>query len=478
MKIACLLILWLIPMNIMCQLTLPKPVDVKRIVVSKTSMANWYQPDELLKLLPQFVATDGTYGTKAIPFQYGKFILKNGKEITWMANYTDSILLYDGSNEQLFKLPKQNSAMFPIWDNNGKEGFIDENGNVVIKPQFDKVREFSEGFAPVMIGNKWGYINEKGEIVIAPRWLTVGQFNEGIAAITEQERWDVRNDSNYYTYNCGYINTNGDYVIQPKFRQSCDTFSDGLAQIKIDWDGEEDEKRGWFGFKDKQDNWVIKPQFYKAGNFSNGFALVSEATGAMWDSPKSLYLIDKTGRKVADKKDCAWQYNFHEGLLFIYPDRFINEQCEEVFKFAPNITKTTDYIYFSEGLLAVSSEINGEKRFGYLDRTGKVAIDFKFSRAEPFADGLAAVGIKENGKETNAYINQKGEIVLKNKRGNTLFKNGLSFNFLHLWTISERPNARNIYGYMNKQGKYVWLSPRAEIYLDKQWIKENYIGVK
>jgi hypothetical protein len=47
---------------------------------------------------------------------------------------------------------------------------------------------------------------------------------------------------------------------------------------------------------------------------------------------------------------------------------------------------------------------------------------------------------------------------------------------LKLLNISPRPNSRNISGYENDEGKYVWLSPNAENHLDKDWIKENYIG--
>jgi hypothetical protein len=109
-----LFILLLFSVEAMCQesekLKLPKPAAIRRIEISKTSMHNWYKPSELLRLLPEFIASEGTYGDKAIPFQYGKFILKNGREINWMANYTDSILLYEetsrGRKEQLFVLPK------------------------------------------------------------------------------------------------------------------------------------------------------------------------------------------------------------------------------------------------------------------------------------------------------------------------------------------------------------------------------------
>jgi hypothetical protein len=44
---------------------------------------------------------------------------------------------------------------------NGKWGYIDKTGTVVIAPQFDQVvgaLGFPEGLAPVKKGGKWGYI--------------------------------------------------------------------------------------------------------------------------------------------------------------------------------------------------------------------------------------------------------------------------------------------------------------------------------
>jgi hypothetical protein len=503
MKVFSLLILFF-PLTVMCQLNLPKPENIERIEISSESMKNWYEPDELIRLLPKFGASTGTYGTKAIPFQYGKFILKNKREITWMANHTDSILLYDGRQEQLFVLPQKDEPLFLIWDRDGKEGFINAEGKIVQKPKHNAVREFSEGLAPVLVGDKWGYVNRKNEMVIAPRWKAlsqgwlpaVGSFSEGLAPVIEQVHWDVIDDSNYYSYKCGYINLKGEYVIEPKFRQDCGSFSDGLARIAVDLQGDEYEKgEGWLGFIDKKGDWVIKPQFFEAGNFAEGFALVQSEptpqdlyvkippTGLVRNNyaRKSLYLIDKKGKRNEGLKDCRWRYSFREGLTIVYDQNFepsfINEQCEEVFRL-PSDVQIDTVRFFSEGLLLVKKEIKGQKMFGYLDRSGKVAIDFKFVEADYFSDGLAGVVIKEGDETYNAYINRTGEIVLKNTRSNAPFKNGLAFHYLYTWTISERPNARNIYGYMNKQGKYVWLSPRAENYLDKDWIKENYVGAK
>ncbi len=48
------------------------------------------------------------------------------------------------------------------------------------------------------------------------------------------------------------------------------------------------------------------------------------------------------------------------------------------------------------------------------------------------------------------------------------FKNGLAFQVLY--------DSPNVFGYMNKQGKYVWISPGAKKYLSAAWLKKYYIG--
>ena len=60
----------------------------------------------------------------------------------------------------------------------GKWGYINQRGEVVIKPQFGDVGDFSEGLAVVQIGDKWGYINQAGEIVIKPQFGDAGSFSQ------------------------------------------------------------------------------------------------------------------------------------------------------------------------------------------------------------------------------------------------------------------------------------------------------------
>jgi hypothetical protein len=479
-------------------LRLPQPDELDRIEISNTSALNWYKTDQLLNLLPNFTSASGSYASKQ-PFQRGTFVLKNGRRINWMANSADSLLLYEGSKEQLYVLPKSPQVrdpaapLFPVWAEQGKAGYIDVNGNPAL-PQFNAVGEFSEGLAPVMIGDKWGYIDRAGKVVIAPRWKNnegwtgaVAPFHEGLAAVTEYASWGVRDDSNYWTYKCGYIDKSGNYVIKPVMRQSCGNFSDGLAAIEIDFDGSEDTKSGgWTGYIDTKGNWVIKPKYVGGSSFYQGLAFVGEEMGADHGGYKT-HLIDKQGNAVEGVSDCRWRHQFYGGLALSYNettkryDGYLNEKCELAIKLPPDILVDPQYSQFSEGLAAVyrrpanwTPETNEDQnRWGYLDRTGKLVIPFQFEKAEPFSDGLAIV---KNG-EREGYINPQGALVITMSVGSAAaFQHGLAYQYLFTWTISESRDGRNIRGYMNKAGKYVWLAPRAEVYLDKKWILENYVG--
>ena len=71
----------------------------------------------------------------------------------------------------------------------GKVGYINPKGEIVINPQFDEAKNFSEGLARVNIGGrrnrfrrdgggKWGYINSKGKFVINPQFDEAWDFSK------------------------------------------------------------------------------------------------------------------------------------------------------------------------------------------------------------------------------------------------------------------------------------------------------------
>ena len=91
---------------------------------------------------------------------------------------------------------------------NGKYGFADENGNIVIKAQYDKVGEFEDGLAAVAILNekesKMGFINTKGEVVIPIKYDNGSEFRNGVALVFLDKKW-------------GAVNRFGDMVLNMEF---------------------------------------------------------------------------------------------------------------------------------------------------------------------------------------------------------------------------------------------------------------------
>jgi hypothetical protein len=67
----------------------------------------------------------------------------------------------------------------------GRMGYVDKTGTVVIPPQFLEARDFAEGLAAVWVDalRKFGYIDRTGAMAIAPRFNQACPFSEGLAAV-------------------------------------------------------------------------------------------------------------------------------------------------------------------------------------------------------------------------------------------------------------------------------------------------------
>lgn len=78
-----------------------------------------------------------------------------------------------------------------LFEQNKKWGYMNENGRVVIEPQFIIAHDFSpEGIAAVVdgehsmrTGGKWGYIDKKGQIVIPLAFENASNFENGQARV-------------------------------------------------------------------------------------------------------------------------------------------------------------------------------------------------------------------------------------------------------------------------------------------------------
>jgi hypothetical protein len=110
----------------------------------------------------------------------------------------DDVIMVDSEGKKIGDQTFQDAKLFLQDDAytavkiDGKWGFVDKNGKVVIEPQYDDARSFSNGYAAVKTGGKWGFIDAEGSIVIENTFSDVKDFSDrGTVFVQIQNNWRV-----------------------------------------------------------------------------------------------------------------------------------------------------------------------------------------------------------------------------------------------------------------------------------------------
>ncbi|MEM7511103.1 MAG: WG repeat-containing protein [Bacteroidota bacterium] len=114
---------------------------------------------------------------------------------------------------------KEGLAIFQ--DESGLFGFMDKDGEVVVRCIYNYVSNFHNGLAGVQIDSKWGFINKSGVIVIQPKFDDHWSFNGNMCWVKEGELW-------------GLIDKKGEYLITPKFIGAVPFWKDKLSWVYQD----------------------------------------------------------------------------------------------------------------------------------------------------------------------------------------------------------------------------------------------------
>ncbi|MEM6348731.1 MAG: WG repeat-containing protein [Bacteroidota bacterium] len=91
-------------------------------------------------------------------------------------------------------------------------GFLDQNLEVVIEPQYRRSSHFNEGLAAVRMRSGWGYINQNNDTVIEARYVEARDFQNGVAPVAVQGR--TRRDRLW-----GLIDQSGRAIVPPSHKE-------------------------------------------------------------------------------------------------------------------------------------------------------------------------------------------------------------------------------------------------------------------
>lgn len=319
------------------------------------------------------------------------------------------------------------SKLFPF-ERNGKVGFIDHTGRIVIpatiQARIDGVGDFNEGLARI---ETQGYINENGAWAIRAQSIWLNDFSDGLASFIPDPRSEDLRD--------GYLDRTGREVFAVG-RGRGGPFSEGLAPFYGDGQpGEIASRRNGpyrdpepVGFIDKTGTIVIAPVFAEAGPFIQGLARAA-LDGPCYrvtpendhhGSPATGNATSCGGAPPAALGPCAVGFIDRNGD-FAIPARF--EAARDFSEDFAAVRSQARWGYISrDGNFAVPPQFDQADSFhggyaavkignswGYIDRRGTLQIPARYSAAGPFSDGLALV--REGARLV--YMNTQGRVAIR-----------------------------------------------------------------
>lgn len=178
-----------------------------------------------------------------VPLRYAASICHFGKELLqdspkFQGNYSLAIDmetqkrgLIDKAGRFVFPVIYDSiSAIDPDWylvSKNDKYGYINEKREVLIPFKFNNAFGFYDGVARVFVEEGIGYINRQGDYVIEPRpYIAVSDFEYGLATVSEGERFTS-------SWKSGLIDKKGRLLL-PIVYEYINILSDSEVEVKKD----------------------------------------------------------------------------------------------------------------------------------------------------------------------------------------------------------------------------------------------------
>ena len=267
-------------------------------------------------------------------------------------------------------IPCQYLTVFPFTENLAlvkseadEYGVIDPDGNVVVPfGRYEIKSSFSEGLAAVTINGKCGYIDKTGEILIPAIYRSAHRFKDGYALVSFSE------------HVLGFIDKQGNMVIEPQFYQ-CNPGNGFPLPVRMD-------PHDKWGYISESGKLVFRYICDKAGLFSEGLAFV-EIEGEQ-------FFINEQGQRVLNLPGYQSVSPFFEGRAIIGNNgRYgaIDREGNVVVPIEYDAFNPVLDGGFHEGTIAAKKD----GKWGIIDVDGNVVIPFEYDAAFPYNEGFCIV---------------------------------------------------------------------------------------
>ena len=288
-----------------------------------------------------------------------------------------------------------------------KWGFIDTNGEIVINPVYDDLKDFAGGLAATNFEGRWGYIDEKGKEAISFKYKQAYNFgDEGVTFVQDFEnKWLL-------------INISGNELDSLPYNE-LNSYTEGLAVFT---------DKGMKGLLDVQGK-VVAAASYQSINVISNSVFIGRKYG-------SYSVMDIAGKKLTDneydrisspqggffraKKDGMYVFLDANSYKEIGPSKY-----KESFDFTYDNTVVRD----ENGYLLINKSMQPLKRlpyrkvkplgykrwkykndgqWGILSGDGDIITEEKYDLLHRYFDNRLAYGINDRW----GYLDQNGVPII------------------------------------------------------------------
>ncbi len=249
---------------------------------------------------------------------------------------------------------------------------------------------YAQELALVREKGKFGYINKEGTFVIEPKFKQAKSFSNGVALVLVKDKW-------------GYILPNGEWAIEPQFDGGKKFNSEiGIVRVKKDWI--------YINKKGERLKFAISDKLY---NFNDGVAFIRKPSGIGVINTKGEVVIEPKYKIIKKFKNGYARFCTHAdlwGIINTKGDIIIKPVYKKIGNYVNNIARVTNSdltqgLVSTEGLIVIPEvqkiwDFNENEslamarkndKIGFINARGEWVITPQFKKAKSFVNGYAGV---------------------------------------------------------------------------------------